>query len=674
MGSPFMQDSPSDFLDPTDNPDAQNGTTTNAHAANGHVAPRGRNSPWRHLEDPHTGLPESGDFFEWINLIAYAESLGSSPAKGNQSASARSQELDNTLPNSSHAENVDDEQWDAFMNFEFSSPTGAGNTPPHAVDARYRYDSVQSNIEEPASPREGVDIADGHDSERSKILASANGPADSDAQAIMTDAARRNLLAAKFDFVDNFDDAEWRDFMEVATVDWSELDEVPADGNAQTNGNTESNDHNPMTNGDLPTDGTVLANGDNLQQDDEALAERSLSAEWNRLLADYDALENPHLTGNDSPLGGGSVPGNGGDTVVNGDQVMTDDIFAENPHFSVNNNPLEVVTHPVNGTNTMANGDHLDDNSPAHLYLPETNSFLRGGSSGNGEDAVLHGNYLMADDSVLANLYFPETDSFPGGGTVPGTGEDTFFNGNHLMVDANDLTNLHLPETDNFLGGGSPGNGEDAVLHGDHLMADANLTNGVHLQTADENVSANGILENTHVSAYDFDATDGFFSPMNTPSPTNGTNDNSRGNTLNFAITSCQQHERNALLSGIGVKPGYNVRNRSAKLSFWIAEPYWGRGIAKSAVGIFLRALFSRTLGLSRVTAYTLRRETASGWQGNFPARRVLWRNGFKREGCLIKSVFKFGEWWDQEVWAVLREDVLPEPNMTGAVSGGPVH
>ncbi|KAK8156649.1 acyl-CoA N-acyltransferase [Phyllosticta citrichinensis] len=167
------------------------------------------------------------------------------------------------------------------------------------------------------------------------------------------------------------------------------------------------------------------------------------------------------------------------------------------------------------------------------------------------------------------------------------------------------------------------------------------------------------------------------FTEAETPRPTvhsDGSVDVPWGNTLSFVIASCQQNERNALLSGIGVKPGFNIWNRSAELSFWIAKPYWGRGIATSAVGIFLEALFSRTLGLSRVTACTLRRKTDSGLQANFPARTVLRRNKFKREGCLRKSVFKFGEWWDQEVWAVLREDVMgDEPNMTGAVSSGPV-
>jgi ribosomal-protein-alanine N-acetyltransferase len=35
---------------------------------------------------------------------------------------------------------------------------------------------------------------------------------------------------------------------------------------------------------------------------------------------------------------------------------------------------------------------------------------------------------------------------------------------------------------------------------------------------------------------------------------------------------------------GIGLHPGEDVHRRTAELGYWLAEPYWGRGIATAAV------------------------------------------------------------------------------------------
>ncbi|KAK7528083.1 acyl-CoA N-acyltransferase, partial [Phyllosticta citriasiana] len=94
-------------------------------------------------------------------------------------------------------------------------------------------------------------------------------------------------------------------------------------------------------------------------------------------------------------------------------------------------------------------------------------------------------------------------------------------------------------------------------------------------------------------------------------------------------------NEIQTLIGGISIKPGTDVFNRSAELRFWVAEYHWNRGIATSAVSAFLKKLFFRTQGLSRVTAYTWTRMTTQGERGNPQARRVLEKNAFRREGCL---------------------------------------
>ncbi|KAK7521431.1 acyl-CoA N-acyltransferase [Phyllosticta citriasiana] len=153
------------------------------------------------------------------------------------------------------------------------------------------------------------------------------------------------------------------------------------------------------------------------------------------------------------------------------------------------------------------------------------------------------------------------------------------------------------------------------------------------------------------------------FNEIQTVRPTihaSGAIDVSWENTLNFAIASVRSGANySQLIGGISIKPGTDVFNRSAELRFWVAEYHWNRGIATSAVSAFLKKLFFRTQGLSRVTAYTWTRMTTQGERGNPQARRVLEKNAFRREGCLRKSVYKDGVWWDQEVWGVLREDMM---------------
>jgi len=54
-------------------------------------------------------------------------------------------------------------------------------------------------------------------------------------------------------------------------------------------------------------------------------------------------------------------------------------------------------------------------------------------------------------------------------------------------------------------------------------------------------------------------------------------------------------------------------------------------------------------LGLNRLYAYHMTRNPAS--------RRVLEKNGFRKEGVLRQRVRKWGKFEDVALWAFLRED-----------------
>jgi ribosomal-protein-alanine N-acetyltransferase len=101
-------------------------------------------------------------------------------------------------------------------------------------------------------------------------------------------------------------------------------------------------------------------------------------------------------------------------------------------------------------------------------------------------------------------------------------------------------------------------------------------------------------------------------------------------------------------LVGITALRDIDDQHSQAELSFWIGQPYWGRGFASAAAGAVLQYAFE-VLGLNRVTAYHMLRNPASG--------RVLTRLGFRQEGILRQRVRKWGVFEDVAAYAVLRAE-----------------
>jgi len=108
-----------------------------------------------------------------------------------------------------------------------------------------------------------------------------------------------------------------------------------------------------------------------------------------------------------------------------------------------------------------------------------------------------------------------------------------------------------------------------------------------------------------------------------------------------FAIASAEE-----LIGAIGLQPQDDVHRRSAEIGYWLAEPYWGRGIATSAV----RALTAYTFANTRLV-----RLYAMVFAWNPASARVLEKAGYQLEGRLQKSVLKDNQLIDQLVYATLR-------------------
>jgi RimJ/RimL family protein N-acetyltransferase len=97
----------------------------------------------------------------------------------------------------------------------------------------------------------------------------------------------------------------------------------------------------------------------------------------------------------------------------------------------------------------------------------------------------------------------------------------------------------------------------------------------------------------------------------------------------------------------IGLTLGEGERRHSAELSYWLGEPFWGRGIITKSVGA-ISELAVKELGLTRIESYVFSWNPASA--------RVLEKMGFEREGVLRNSVIKDGVLLDRWLYAYLSE------------------
>lgn len=98
-------------------------------------------------------------------------------------------------------------------------------------------------------------------------------------------------------------------------------------------------------------------------------------------------------------------------------------------------------------------------------------------------------------------------------------------------------------------------------------------------------------------------------------------------------------------IGGVGFVLHPDVERVSAEIGYWLAEPFWGRGIATEALGAVTRYAIE-THGLTRIYALPF------AW--NAPSCRVLEKAGFVLEARLRRSAIKDGVVTDQMQYAFI--------------------
>jgi RimJ/RimL family protein N-acetyltransferase len=114
-----------------------------------------------------------------------------------------------------------------------------------------------------------------------------------------------------------------------------------------------------------------------------------------------------------------------------------------------------------------------------------------------------------------------------------------------------------------------------------------------------------------------------------------------QGRPLHWAI----RNEQNLLLGGCGFESIDVGKSHRAEIGYWLAKPYWGRGIMTSVVRSLCRHGFDE-LGLVKIVAHV--------FADNVASIRVLKKCGFVQEGYLHKHYLKDGRFHDARLFALL--------------------
>jgi [ribosomal protein S5]-alanine N-acetyltransferase len=117
-------------------------------------------------------------------------------------------------------------------------------------------------------------------------------------------------------------------------------------------------------------------------------------------------------------------------------------------------------------------------------------------------------------------------------------------------------------------------------------------------------------------------------------------NEAKRDNT-NFAIA-----VGGSVAGGIGYTIGAYETRLTATIGYWLAQPFWGRGITTAALKELTRYAFE-THHLRRISSVVMAPNVASA--------RVLEKAGYVREGVMRNGVVKSGEVYDLLLYATVR-------------------
>lgn len=95
---------------------------------------------------------------------------------------------------------------------------------------------------------------------------------------------------------------------------------------------------------------------------------------------------------------------------------------------------------------------------------------------------------------------------------------------------------------------------------------------------------------------------------------------------------------------GIGLHPQSDIYIKNMEMGYWLAEPYWGKGIMSEAIRQMVDYGF-RNWDITRIFARP--------FGTNIGSQRALEKAGFVLEGRFEKTLYKNGEFLDELIYAI---------------------
>lgn len=100
-------------------------------------------------------------------------------------------------------------------------------------------------------------------------------------------------------------------------------------------------------------------------------------------------------------------------------------------------------------------------------------------------------------------------------------------------------------------------------------------------------------------------------------------------------------------VGSIGLTFKEDVYRKNVEIGYWLSEEYWGKGIVTEAVKQVTQYAFD-TFDVNRVYAGVFAFNTGS--------QKVLEKAGYTLEAELKKTIFKYGEYIDEKIYARRRD------------------
>lgn len=95
---------------------------------------------------------------------------------------------------------------------------------------------------------------------------------------------------------------------------------------------------------------------------------------------------------------------------------------------------------------------------------------------------------------------------------------------------------------------------------------------------------------------------------------------------------------------GIGIFPQEDIMCKNAELGYWLAEPFWGKGIITNAIKKIVDYGFN-TFDINRIYAIP--------FDTNIASQKALEKAGFNLEAKLEKTIFKNDAYHDELIYAI---------------------